>query len=131
MPRLLLRGLKYGLSPRGCLGGLRPVFQGPSGDVEGAKAGTFPVNQEIVARPGYAVGGMIARGSDRLNAFKLIFMRVSGGRLVAADRYESEWIGSRAGGDEVRLGDDGTPVVGIFGRSGGEIDGAGLILQGR
>ncbi|MBI3857601.1 MAG: hypothetical protein HY293_18120 [Planctomycetes bacterium] len=130
-PRQFLRGLKYELSTSGCLRSLKPVYQGPGGDVEGAQAGPGGTGKSVIARPGYAVGGMIARGTDRLNAFKLVFMKVSGTRLVVSDRYESEWVGTRAGGAEVTLGDDGTPVIGIFGKAGGEIDGAGLLLQGK
>lgn len=129
-PRKFLRGVKYSLSASGCINGIRPVFQGPGGDVDGGNAGQTS-KETLVGRPGYVVGGMIARGTDRLNAFKLIFVKVSGNRLVMSDRYESDWAGTRGGGAEVRLADDGTPVVGIFGKAGGEIDGAGLILQGR
>ena len=129
-PRKFLRGVKYSVSASGCISGIRPVFQGPSGDVDGANAAQTS-KETLVGRPGYVVGGMIARGTDRLNAFKLIFVKIAGTRLVMSDRYESDWVGTRGGGAEIRLGDDGTPVVGLFGRSGGEIDGAGLILQGR
>jgi hypothetical protein len=130
-PRQFLRGFRYGLTASGCLGSLKPVYLGPSGDVDGAQEGKVGASRAVIARPGYAVAGMIVRGTDRLNAFKLVFMRVSGSRLLASDRYESDWIGTRAGGEEVRLGDDGTPVIGVFGRAGGEIDGAGLLLQGK
>jgi hypothetical protein len=130
-PRLFLRGLKYALTGSGCLGALQPLYTGPSGDSEGNRVGQGALAQEIAARPGYAVGGMIARGTDRLNAFKLIFMRVSGSRLLSSDRYESDWVGTRGGGAEMTLGGDGTPVLGLFGKAGGEIDGAGLLLLGK
>lgn len=130
-PRMYLRGLKYSVAGSGAITALQPLFFGPSGETTGAKAGDGKADKEIVARPGYAVAGMIARGTDRLNAFKLVFMRISGSRLVPTDRYESGWLGSRAGGDEVTLGGDGTPVLGLFGRAGGEIDGAGLLLLGK
>jgi len=130
-PRAYLRGVKYSVSVSGALQGLQPLFFGASGESAGAKAGTGAIDKELAARPGYAVGGMIARGTDRLNAFKLVFMRISGSRLIPTDRYESGWVGSRGGGDEVKLGGDGTPVLGLFGRAGGEIDGAGLLLLGR
>jgi hypothetical protein len=58
-------------------------------------------------------------------------VKLSGNRLVMSDRYESEWVGTRGGGTEIRLGDDGTPVIGLHGRAGSEIDGIALILQGR
>ncbi len=130
-PRMYLRGLKYSVAGSGAITGLQPLYFGPSGETAGAKVGDGKAEKEIVARPGYAVGGMIARGTDRLNAFKLIFMRISGSRLIPTDRYESGWAGSRAGGDEVTLGGDGTPVLGLFGRAGGEVDGAGLLLLGK
>jgi hypothetical protein len=130
-PRRFLRGLRYGLTGSGSVAGLKPVYLGPNGDVDGAQAGGGGAGQAVIARPGYAVGGMVARGTDRLNAFKLVFMKVSGTRLVVSDRYESDWIGTRAGGDEIRLGDDGTPVIGVFGKAGNEIDNAGLLLQGK
>lgn len=129
-PRKLLRGLRYTVGGNGALCGLRPVFQGASGDEDGGNAGQT-ARETLVGRPGYVVGGMVARGTDRLNAFKLIFVKVSGNRLVMSDRYESEWVGTRGGGAEIRLADDGTPVVGLYGRAGNEVDGAGLMLQGR
>jgi hypothetical protein len=129
-PRKFLRGLKYSVGSNGALCGLRPVFQGPSGDVDGGNLGQT-ARDPLIGRPGYVVGGMVARGTDRLNAFKLIFVKLSGNRLVMSDRYESEWVGTRGGGTEIRLGDDGTPVIGLHGRAGSEIDGIALILQGR
>jgi hypothetical protein len=131
IPHLFLRGFKYSLTGPGSLFALQPLYLGPAGDSEGNRVGQGALAQEIVARPGYAVGGMIARGTDRLNAFKLIFMRVSGSRLLSADRYDSDWVGTRGGGDETTLGGDGVPVVGIFGKAGNEIDGAGLLLLGK
>ena len=65
--------------------------------------------------------------SDRLDGFKIVFMRQSGGRLLAADSYESAWVGVPLKGEPKTLG-DGSPVSGIFGHKGGEIDGFGLIL---
>jgi len=54
-------------------------------------------------------------------------MRHAGARLLAGDSYESPWVGLPLKGEPKTLG-DGSPVGGIFGRKGGEIDGFGLIL---
>ena len=62
-PRQFLRGVQYGLGGSGCLGGIRPVFQSPSGDVTGGNAGSVPATETVVGRPGYVVGGMVARGT--------------------------------------------------------------------
>ncbi len=130
-PRMFLRGFRYSLTGPGNLNALQPLYTGASGEGEGGKFGKGGLGLEIVAKPGYAVGGMVARGTDRLNAFKLVFMRISGARLAAPDRYESDWIGHRGGGEELTLGGDGTPVLGLFGSAGDEIDGAGLLLLGK
>lgn len=130
-PRQLLRGFRYALTGEGGLFTLQPVYSGRQRDTEGRRYGGAEPSGQVTARPGFAVGGMVARGTDRLNAFKLIFMRISGGQVDSADRYESDWIGTRPGGEEVLFGGAGKPAIGIFGRSAWEIDGAGLILSGK
>jgi len=127
-PRRFMSGLRYSIAPTGCLKGLQPLYVGGT---EGGRVGKGSFDQEVVARPGYAVAGLIGRGTDRLNAFKLVFMRISGSRLVSSDRYESDWVGTRGGGEVTTLGADGTPVFGIYGQAGEEIDGAGLLLLGK
>jgi hypothetical protein len=129
-PRQLLRGLHLRVSS-GYVGSVKPVFQGPAGDVDGALAGEGNAKTEVIGRPGYVVGGVVLRATDRVNSMKVIFVRVSGNRLLAGDRYETEWFGSRPGGTETMLGDGVTPVVGVFGRQGSWIDALGLVLQGK
>ncbi len=129
-PRQLVRGFHLRVSS-GFLGSVKPVFQGPKGDVDGALAGEGNAKTEVIGRPGYVVGGLVVRATDRVNSVKVIFVKLSGNRLVPGDRYETEWFGSRPGGTETMLGDGVTPVVGIFGRHGSWIDALGLVLQGR
>jgi hypothetical protein len=83
--------------------------------------------EELVARPGYAVGGLVARGTARVEQMKVIFMRISGSRLIPTDSYESPWIGGGGGAGEVKLVGDGSPVVGLVGRRGGDVDALGLL----
>ncbi|HVR83836.1 MAG TPA: hypothetical protein VMU54_05945, partial [Planctomycetota bacterium] len=92
-----------------------------------------PPVKEAVAKPGYAVGGIIsggAEGTPRGKAFKVVFMRIAGTGLDTADTYQSPWLGEKGGG-EVKLGGDGSYVVGIHGRSAVDIDALGLIQFGR
>ncbi|HLY73078.1 MAG TPA: PA14 domain-containing protein [Planctomycetota bacterium] len=132
VPRVFLRGLRYTIGDAKSPKALQPLFAGPSGDSVGEHVGEGDALQELAAPPGYAVGGMVVRATDRLNAFKLIYMRISGARLMPLDRSESDWVGgSREGGTETLLGGDGTPVLGIFGNSGAWIDGVGLLLLGK
>jgi hypothetical protein len=102
--------------------------------VEGKVFGdTNPPVKEATAKPGYAVGGIIsggAEGAARGKAFKVVFMRIAGTGLDTADTYQSPWLGEKGGG-EVKLGGDGSYVVGIQGRSASDIDAFGLIPFGR
>ena len=44
------------------------------------------------------------------------------------DGYLSPWFGGRKGGGPRLLGGDGTPVAGIRGRSGADLDAIGLVI---
>ncbi len=82
---------------------------------------------DLFAKPGYAVAGVHVKGGDRVRAFKVVFMRISGPGLLPSDRYDSDWyVGDAA--DTILLGGDGAPVVGIHGRCGNDLDALGLIL---
>jgi hypothetical protein len=128
--RSLLLGLRvstYSLGGNLVVKSFQPVFQRGDGRVDGAVHGSPQGNPtEILARPGYAVGGLVARGSARVDGFKVIFMRVSGPRLIPTDRYESDWIGGK-GGIETTLACDGSPVIGLAGRQGSDTDALGLV----
>jgi hypothetical protein len=84
--------------------------------------------QIVIARPGYAVGGLVADATDRCNGFKIIFMRVHGAILDAEDSYESEWIGGKQAATPDKLGGDGRPVVAAQILSGSDVDTIGLVL---
>jgi hypothetical protein len=131
-PRQFLRGIRYAVSGSGCIRNLQPLYIGPSGAHEGRRVGDLiePV-ADLLAKPGYAVGGMTAKATERFNSFKLLFMKISGNRLDPADSYESPWVGGQNGGPEVRQGGDGRPAVGLHGRAGAEIDSAALIFAGK
>jgi hypothetical protein len=127
----LLVGFKYTIAPFGAstiVKSIQPVFLGGNqrteGKTYGEPAGT---PQEIVAKPGYAVGGIVARGAARVDGFKVIFMRIAGASLEARDSYESKWFGGSGGGPETKLGADGAYVIGIHGRSWTDLDCVGLV----
>jgi hypothetical protein len=83
---------------------------------------------EVVAKGGYAVGGIRVRGGQgRVRAFRVVFMKASGALLDRQDAYESDWYVGDAT-DTVLYGGDGFPVVGVHGRAGNDIDAFGLIL---
>ena len=110
------------------VGSVQPIYRTPAGRTVGPRF-CNPGSPETVveARDGYAVGGIVAKGGDRLDGFKLVFMRLKGDRLDPNDRYESDWLCGRGGGGEAPLGCDGKLVVGLHGGTGLEFDGMGIV----
>ncbi|MBV8880652.1 MAG: hypothetical protein JO332_11840, partial [Planctomycetaceae bacterium] len=124
----VLVGFKY--SAKGSGGRmkyLQAIYRLGEQTSRGGNHGSTDTSAELVAKPGYAVGQMVMSTSDRLDGFKLVFMRQSGGRLLAGDSYESPWVGAPLKGEAKTLG-DGSAVGGIFGHAGNEVDGVGLLL---
>jgi hypothetical protein len=105
------------------------TIQALYGEQAGAVHGTPSADKhEILAKPGYAVGGLQVRGADRVLAFQVVFMRIAGPVLNPADRYESGWIVGNAT-DTMMLVGTGAPIVGLHGRRGGDSDAFGLIFM--
>ncbi len=104
--------------------GDRPVV----GQVHGGPAGAV---QETLARPGYAIGGFVAQGSDRLDGLMAVFMKLTPSGLDPTDQYLGAWLGGRQEGKDVYLGTNEASVVGVSGRQGADIDAFGVILDPR
>jgi len=85
----------------------------------------------LEAKRGYAVAGVVAQARFTVVGFRLIFMRYSDGTLDPSDSYWSDWIGGVARGVTERLGCDGEPVIGVYGRSAGVLRTFGLIQPDR
>ena len=83
------------------------------------------------AKDGYAVGAISGKANQWCHGFSLTFMKVKpDGTLDPKDSYESEWVGYTSPKPIQKLGGDGTPVVGLAGKSNGqEVNGLGLLNQ--
>lgn len=81
----------------------------------------------VVARPGYAIGGLVTHTGLTVDGFGIVFMKVDGDRLNPGDTYNSQWIGDVKGGSPGQVMSDGTMIVGLQGRSGNEVFALGLI----
>lgn len=72
--------------------------------------------ETVVAKAGYAIGGLKVDGGQVFHAMQLVFMRLlPDGRLDTKDTYTSDWIGTPKGDVQTVLS-EGTPVVGVHGR---------------
>jgi len=109
---------------------LTPLFR-VDGEIRAGAVRGRPHGPELetLARPGYAVGGLLVRSGHRVDGFRIVFMRVEGRRLDRSDVYSSAWIGGQGGGDERLLGCSGRVVTGIRGRHGADLDAIGLLEQ--
>lgn len=87
-------------------------------------------NGEIVARQGYAVGGLNANAGQYVHAVQVVFMRVTAdGKLDPADSYASDWLGTKTDASTTALDGGSVPVIGIHGRKAAVVDAIGLMLK--
>ena len=75
----------------------------------------------VVARPGYAVGGINTYSGLMVDAFQVVFMRFKDGQLDSGDSYTTDWLGDSRGGGPGTATGQGKPVVGIHGRTNGRV----------
>ena len=83
----------------------------------------------IVARPGYAVGGLCLAGDRQITAVRVVFMRLLHDRVDPKDMYQSDWQGDWARWNTYTLGANGDIVTGIYGRQSTNLGAFGLILR--
>ncbi len=107
---------------------LQPIYRSGKSYYQGRIYGEMvgPV-ATVVARPGYAVGGLVTHTGLTLDGFGIVFMKVNGEQLDVGDSYNSPWIGDRKGGSPANVNTNGSIIVGIHGRSGKEVNGLSLI----
>ena len=107
---------------------LQPIYRSGKNHYHGRIYGEMvgPVTT-VIARPGYAVGGLVTHTGLTLDGFGIVFMKVNGDQLDIDDTYKSPWIGDRNGGGPGEVTTKGSVIVGIQGRSTREINGLSLI----
>jgi hypothetical protein len=114
---------------------LRPIYLTRTGIKEGADRGKMEkVTNKVMARPGYAVGGIQiyhTNNTGTIQGIQVIFMAMNpgAGRLEHdSNTYRSLWFGSFPRKEKPKvLGGDGHPVVGVYGLHGDYCDCLGLI----
>jgi hypothetical protein len=113
--------------------GFRPIYRVGEKEEFGQKYGDpaqFTIT--VKAKPGYAVGGVMYRGTRWFNSCSLIYMKVAGDRLEPGDQYSSEWLGKKRTDSIFHFVTDGTPITGFTGRSAGggtSVHGFGFIFK--
>jgi S1-C subfamily serine protease len=118
----LLVGLEISIQKLGqneMIRAFRPIYR--EGDKEptlGVQRGTNVMNVvKVVAKPGYAVAAITLKARLHVDGISITFMKVKDGMLDAKDSYESDWVGGQGTGTAEKLGGDGTPIIGIVGKT--------------
>ncbi len=111
------------------LGGFKPIFATARGNRDGERRGKAGGNR-VLAKDGYAVGGLMVRSGEVVNAAQVIFMRINpdGTTLNPQDFYVTDWLGGEGGGKPKEINTRGHLVVGVTGASGDVVDSIGLIF---
>jgi hypothetical protein len=81
---------------------------------------------QVVAKPGYAIGGLVTNTGLTVDGFGIVFMKVDGDLLDPTDTYKSPWLGDRQGGSPRDVSTKGNLIVGLQGRARKELNAVGL-----
>ncbi len=130
----MLIGFEIGLAPaygRTMTRAIRAIYRVGDKEVFGEQRGVRPKSVVVLkAEEGYAVGAVSVMHGLGFDGISVTFMKVVGGKLDPKDSYESDYVGSDEKKPLTKLGGDGTPVIGIVGRTKlTELSGFGLLLK--
>jgi hypothetical protein len=112
---------------------VRPIFRAGNKETEGEWHGTTKADAvkevvKVVAKPGYAIGALTAKTGLGMDGLSVTFMKVVNGKLDPNDSYESDWVGGKGGGGPVKVGGDGTAIIGLIGKARADtVSGLGLL----
>jgi hypothetical protein len=106
---------------------VRPLYRSPRGETSGMLHGSAGNTVTLKAKEGFAVGGITAKVSGRLEGLSVTFMQTQGLTLNPRSAYNSPWVGGQSSSGESRLGGSGSPVIGIAGRVTNVVEAISLI----
>ena len=106
-----------------CLSDIVPIYDRKHPDMR--------LMTRVLAKEGYAVGGMAVKSKTFVTAIKITFMKLTpDGKLDTKDSYTSPWVGpEETGTTETALGGDGKKVLGICLYKGAIVDGMALVME--
>jgi hypothetical protein len=109
---------------------LQPIYSSPAKVTRGQAFGNAEtVPETVVAKPGYAVAAIEAKGGAVLDGFQLVFMKQRNGVLDPQDSYRSEWIGGPGGDEAKRLSGEGRPIAGLLLMVGKDINQIAVVVR--
>ena len=127
----VLVGFEF-MQPGGKMSGirsLRPYYMTSQAVIAGEDRGEMEkVTDKILARPGFAVAGLLCSGGK--SALQVIFMKINPdtGAFDPGPNnvYKSQWFGPKKE-KPVQIGGVAHLVIGIYGETGSDCDSIGLV----
>jgi hypothetical protein len=110
---------------------LRPIYRTGDKETKGERHGPdLPNTVTLKAKDGYVVSAISVKTGAGLDGVTLTFTRLVNGKLDLKDSYDSEYAGGPGGNRTVKVG-DGTPIIGIIGRTNKNgTNGLGVLTKG-
>ena len=117
----------------GSIRSLRPYFLSKEGIVPGKDRGTMErVTNKIMARPGYAVSGVLMNDEKEMQLVFMKFNAATGQFLTEpGNTYKSQVFGKKSKEKAKLLGGDGRLVIGVYGKTGSDCDDLGLVMMNK
>ena len=81
----------------------------------------------VIAKDGYAVGGLQFYAGEFVHAVRPVFLRIDREQLNPDDSYLGQWIGSPDHGEKYELVSDGRFVLGVHGHRNANVRSAGIV----
>jgi hypothetical protein len=116
--------------------GIQPIYQTADGKKIGGTYGWIGTGAiKVLAKPGYAVGGLKMRTSfGTIEGMAITFFKITEEGLDKSDSYDSQWLGSGDPTDATKVGLDGNPILGVHGMIHTDAKnsdfGIGLVIMG-
>lgn len=132
----IMVGLRVGRDDAGqFIQSVQPIYLTASGIALGVQHGVpgMRVFVDLVAPPGYAVGGISVAGGGGFDSLALTYMKLDGNTLDPNDKFETDRVGGHGGGGPIPLLSSGAPIIGLVGKTkdDGQYMGVGLITLGQ
>jgi hypothetical protein len=97
----------------GVIQSLQPIYQIEDRYALGTRLGPETgIAEEVIARPGYAIGAIHIKQSLVFNGIQFVFYRYEDGKLIPGDDYRSKWFGINTG-SEISVDSRERPLVGL------------------
>jgi S1-C subfamily serine protease len=110
----------------------RPIYRTDGKESFGIGRGASTNIKTVMAKEGYAVGGVLVASGMGIDGLAVVFMKIDGEKLDPKDSYQSPYYGNPMKTPDQLITGDGLPIIGLGGKQNArtnQFTGIGLILN--